>query len=122
MVRRCACVGRSYPSYRYTLSREKLREYAQAMGVQVPEEGDLVAPLVLVACLGDHPALAGGAQEFDCHRPARVGDVLICMPSVVTVPARGGSEIRTAQVHCADAATGEPVITARSTVVLFPDR
>jgi hypothetical protein len=133
------CIGRRYPSYRYEVSREKIREYAQATGVPIPdeilEEGDLVAPPTFAACftgtrgeswaadpeLGAHPALVHGAQEYEYHRPVRVGDVLICTPSIVNIASRGRSEILTAQLDCTDAVTGDPVVTARSTIVFFSE-
>jgi acyl dehydratase len=133
------CIGRRYPSYRYEVSREKIREYAAATGVQIPEElledGDLIAPPTFAACLssgrgaswasdpelGAHPALVHGAQEYDFHRPLRVGDVLICTPSIVNIASRSSTEILTAQLDCTDAVTGDPVVTARSTIVFFSE-
>jgi hypothetical protein len=133
------CIGRRYPSYRYEVSREKIREYVEATGVQMSDEmledDDLVAPPTFAACfsiargqgwasdpeLGAHPALVHGAQEYEFHRPVRVGDVLICTPSIVNIAARNRTEILTAQLDCIDAATGDPVVTARSTIVFFSD-
>lgn len=134
-----SCVGRRYPSYRCEVSREKIRQYAKATGVPIPDEAleddYLVPPPTFAACLrgvpgsswaaaaelGAYPALVDGAQEYELHRPVRVGDVLICTLSIVNVAARNRMEILTAQVDCVDAATGDPVVTARSTIVLFSD-
>jgi hypothetical protein len=47
--------------------------------------------------------------------------VLICTPSIVNIASRGRSEILTAQLDCTDAVTGDPVVTARSTIVFFSE-
>lgn len=127
-------VGHRYPSFRYEVSREKVREYAEVTGAAgVPDEGDVVAPPTFAACftitrgtgwaadpeLGAHPALVHGSQEYEFHRPLRVGDVLVCTPSIVAVNSRDRTEILTAQVDCVDAVTGERVVTGRSTIVFF---
>jgi hypothetical protein len=134
-----ARVGHRYPSYRYEVSREKIREYALATGVTDPrslaEEGEVVAPPTFAACftllrgdtwasdpeLGTHPAFVHTAQEFTFHRPVRLGDVLRCTPSVAEIVSRGRTEILTAQVDCEDAGTGVPVVTSRSTLVFFSE-
>jgi acyl-CoA thioesterase FadM len=101
VARSLACFGRRYPSCRYEVSDED----AHVVGVHLPDE--------LLE------AFVHGAQQFEYHRPVRVGDVLICSPSIVNVAAHGRSEILTAQLECTDASTGAPVLTARSTIVLF---
>lgn len=132
-----ARVGHRYPAYRYEVSREKIREYAVATGVEDPrslaEVGDVVAPPTFAACftvtrgatgwasdpeLGAHPALVHGSQEYVFHRPLRVGDVLHCTPWIVEIVSRGRTELLTAQVDCADQA-GEPVVTSRSVIIFF---
>lgn len=129
-------VGHRYPSFRYEVSREKIREYAEVTGAPaVPEEGEVVAPPTFAACftitrgsswaadpeLGAHPALVHGSQEYDFHRPLRVGDVLMCTPSITAITSRERTEILTTQVDCVDATTGQPVVTGRMTVVFFSE-
>jgi acyl dehydratase len=130
--------GHRYPTYRYEISREKVREYAAAVGFDEPqyaaEEGDVVAPATFAACftlrlesgpfadpdLGAHPRLVHGSQEFTVHRPMHVGDVLRCTPWLAEIRSLGRNELLTLQVDCVDAAGGEPVVTARATIVFLP--
>jgi hypothetical protein len=131
-------IGHRYPPYRYEVSREKVREYAMATGVADPQyqadAGDLVAPPTFAACftvgrgsapivadpeLGAHWTLVHGAQEYDFHRPVRVGDVLECTPSIADISYRGTNEFLTIQIDCVDAKTGEPVVTSRGTIIFL---
>lgn len=129
-------IGHRYPPYRYEVAREKVREYAAVTGADpVPQDGDVVAPPTFAACftvtqgsiwtsdpeLGAHPALVHGAQEYEFHRPLRVGDVLLCTPWIVDVKARGRTDILTAQVDCVDELTGQPMVTSRSQIVFFSE-
>lgn len=128
--------GHRYPSYRYEVSREKVREYAAVTGAgDVGEDGDVVAPPTFAACftvtrgsgwaadpeLGAHPALVHGAQDYEFHAPIHVGDVLVCTPWIVDINPRGRTEILTAQVDCVDELTGQPVVTSRSQIVFFSE-
>lgn len=138
-----ARVGHRYPSYHYEVSREKVREYALVTGVtdpratadaaQVPAS-DVVAPATFAACftvtrggaamfadpdLGAHWTLVHGAQEYVFHRPVRVGDVLACTPSIADIAVRGRNEFLTLLIECVDAATGEPVVDSRGTIVFL---
>jgi acyl dehydratase len=120
------------------VSREKVREYAQATGHSDPsyaaQEGEVVAPPTFAACftvvrgggsmfadpeLGAHPALVHGSQEYELHRPVRVGDVLECTPWIADIADRGRMELLTLQIDCVDAETGEQVVTSRGTIVFF---
>lgn len=130
-------IGHRYSSYRYEVSREKVREYALATGVNDPryqaEEGDVIAPPTFAACftvvrggqwagdpeLGAHPALVHGSQEYIFHRPIRVGDVLRCTPWIADITVRGRNEFLTAQIDCVDDRTDEPVLTSRATIVFL---
>ncbi|HWH32914.1 MAG TPA: MaoC family dehydratase N-terminal domain-containing protein [Egibacteraceae bacterium] len=133
-----ARVGHRYPSYRYEVSREKIREYANATGVSDPQyaadEGDVVAPPMFAACftvirggagmfgdaeLGAHFALVHGSQEYEFHRPVRLGDVLECTPFIADIQWKGRNEFLTLQVDCNDATTGEPVVTSRGVIVFL---
>ena len=133
-------VGHRYPSYRYEVSREKVREYALATGADDPrvtaDTGPVVAPPTFAACftvmrggasvvddpeLGAHPRLLHSAQEYDFARPVRVGDVLECTPEIVDIVSRGRIERLVLQVDCRDADTGDPVVTGRSTLVFLPE-
>lgn len=138
-------IGHVYPSYTYEVSREKMREYAEATRIddpvyradpaEVPLE-EIVAPPTFAACfsvgrtrdliadpeLGAHWNLVHGSQGFTYYRPLRGGDVLRCTPQIVDIAAKGPMELLTNQIECVDAASGEPVLTARSVIVFFVDK
>lgn len=133
-----ARIGHRYPSYRYEVSREKIREYAGATGVSdaqySADDGDVVAPPMFAACftvirgggqmfadseLGGHFALVHGSQEFEFHRPVRLGDVLECTPQIADIQWNGRNEFLTLQIDCNDARTGEPVVTSRGVIVFL---
>lgn len=138
-------IGHAYPSFTYEVSREKLREYAEATGVTDPiyrvdptevALEEIVAPPTFAACvclgrlstlvddpeLGAHWNLVHGSQAFTYHRALRGGDVLRCTPRIADISAKGPMELLTFEVACADAATGEPVVTGRSVIVFFTDK
>ena len=127
-------VGHVYRTYRYEVSREKIREYAMATGAgEVPEEGEVVAPPTFAACftvgrstemfsdpeLGGHWNLVHGSQSYELHRPVRVGDVLACTPKIADITLKGRMDLLTLQIDCVDAATDEPVVTAKSTIIFL---
>lgn len=119
------------------MSREKVREYARATGVGgeavEADSGATVAPPTFAACftigrtdalfadpeLGAHRNLVHGSQEYEFHRPVRVGDVLDCTPRIDDLRSRGTMDLLTLETRCVDARTGEPVLTSRSTIVFF---
>lgn len=138
-------IGHVYPSYTYEVAREKLREYAEATGITDPiyradasevPLSDIVAPPTFAACfclgrvadlvadpeLGAHWNLMHGSQTFVHHRPVRGGDVLRCTPTIADIQSRGPMELLTQSIECADAATGDPVVTSRSVIVFFAER
>ena len=130
-------IGHRYPSYRYEVSREKIREYAAATGASLPDDADvasdLVAPPTFAACitarggsqwasdpeLGFHPMLVHGSQTYEFHRPVKVGAVLECTPSIEDIRTRGRNEHLTARIDCVDAATGDDVLTGRALIVFL---
>lgn len=131
-------IGHRYPSYRYEVSREKIREYALATGVRDEayqrDDGDVVAPATFSACftvtkgaermfedpdLGAHRSLVHGKQEYDFHRPTKLGDVLECTPWITDITTRRSNDFLTLQIDCVDARSGEPVVTSRATFVFL---
>jgi len=132
-------VGAAYPSYRYEVAREKIREYAVALGESdaryFSEGDDCVAPPTfaaaftltkgLMALLGDaelgaHPALVHGSQGFRFgQRPLRPGDVLDCTPRIESITARGRNEFLTSIVDCRFADTGELAVEAEVVIVFL---
>ena len=136
-------VGREFPpSEPYEVSREKIREFAAAIGDPNPayastEEAqalghpDVIAPptfaIVLTFRMGgfvfdpelgvDYSRVVHGEQQFVHHRPIRAGDVLVATPRIDDIRARGANET---MVWSADIKTvdGEPVCRAVNTLVV----
>ena len=113
-------VGTQYPPYTYEVSREKIREYAQALGESDPryysDGDDCVAPPTFAAAftvikggaaafsdpdLGVHPALVHGSQRYVFgDRPVAPGDTLTCTPRIADIQTRGRNEMLTVEVDC----------------------
>jgi acyl dehydratase len=137
-------VGRTYPpTPSYEVGREKIREFAAAVGAVHPAHTDpaaaralghpdLVAPptfpMVLTMNAGaqiiDDPALGidysrvvHGDQRFSYRRPVYAGDRLTCVCSVEDITSRGGHDFVTTRT---DVATedGEAVVTVWSKLVV----
>ena len=131
-------VGRSWPpSAPYIVGREKIREFATAIGAtdaeyHDPEAAralgypDVVAPptfpiVVTMAANGqimrdpelgmDYTRVVHGDQKFSYVRPVVAGDTLVCVSTVEEITQRGGHDFITTR---ADVTTesGEPVLTA----------
>jgi acyl dehydratase len=111
-----------------------VREYAAATGAPPPpDSGPATAPPTFAACftigrsgdmfadpeLGAHWNLVHGAQEYEFHRPVRVGDALSCTPRIVDIKAKGRMEFLTLEISCNDESSGEPVVTSRGTIIFF---
>ena len=132
-------VGTEYPTYTYEVSREKIREYAAALGETDPryfsEGDDCVAPPTFAACftiikggqpmftdseLGAHPALVHGAQAFEFgDRPVRPGDVLECTPRIADISVRGRNEFLTLEVDCRFRDSGDRAVLSKGTIVFL---
>jgi hypothetical protein len=132
-------LGTSYPPYTYEVSREKIREYATALGESDPrylaDGDDCVAPPTFAACftvvkggaaalgdpeLGAHPALVHGTQRYVFgERPLRPGDVLTCTPRIADITARGRNEFLVIEVDCRFTGTDELAVRAEATIVFL---
>ena len=132
-------VGSTYPTYRYEVSREKIREYAVALGESDPryhsDGDDCVAPPTFAASftltkglmlllgdgeLGAHPALVHGSQAFRYGaRPLRPGDVLECSPRITSITTRGRNEFLTTVVDCRFADSGDVAVEAETVIVFL---
>ena len=137
-------VGRTFPpSEPYEVSREKIRDFAVAIGDPNPAyvdpeaaralgHPDVIAPptfaivmsfrmggaIVMDPELGvDYSRVVHGEQSFVHHRPIRAGDVLVGTPRIAAIRAAGNNELLTWE---ADIATvdGEPVCQATNTLVV----
>lgn len=132
-------VGATYDSYRYEVSREKIREYAAALGEEDPRYyswgDDCVAPPTFAACftlargaeavlsdpeLGIDVAPLHGSQRYTWGpRALRPGDVLECTPRIASIRGRGGTEFLMIETDCRFADSGEAAVTAETTLVLL---
>jgi acyl dehydratase len=136
-------VGRKYPpTPPYEVGREKIREFADAIGDSNPAYRDVEVaralgypdviapptfPVVLSMRAGaqvvgdpelglDYGRVVHGEQRFVYVRPVRAGDRLIVTVSVESIRSAAGNDLLTTR---GDVATvdGEPVLTAYSTLV-----
>ena len=137
-------VGRCYPTAAtYQVGREKIREFAEAIGddnavyrdpdaARAAGYADLVAPptfaMILVLRtqeelisdpkLGlDYRRMVHGSQSFTHHRPITAGDELAATLHVDGIRAMGGNDMLTVRCEITDSA-GDPVTTARAMLVV----
>jgi acyl dehydratase len=136
-------VGRTFPpTPPYLVGREKIREFARAIGAQDaayhdPEAAralgyaDVVAPptfptVVTMAAsrqVIDDPALGmdytrvvHGEQKFSYVRPIQAGDELSCVNTVEEITQRAGHDFITVRTDVTDG-SGELVVSAVSKLV-----
>jgi len=136
-------VGRSWPATPpYLVGREKIREFAAAIGAtdaeyHDPEAAraagypDVVAPptfpvvvtmaasrqIVADPALGlDYSRVVHGDQKFAYARPVVAGDSLVCVNTVDEITSRGGHDFLTTRTEVTTEA-GEPVVTVWSKLV-----
>ena len=136
-------VGRSWPATEpYQVGREKIREFARAIGAadveyhdpaaaQALGYADVVAPptfpvvitmaasrqIVEDPALGlDYSRVVHGDQRFAYARPVVAGDELVCVNSVDEITSRGGHDFLTTRTEVSTA-DGEPVVTVWSKLV-----
>jgi acyl dehydratase len=136
-------VGRTWPPTEpYQVGREKIREFARAIGATDAEYhdpaaaralgyADVVAPptfpvIVTMATsrqivedpeLGvDYSRVVHGDQRFVYTRPVVAGDSLVCVNSVDEIISRGGHDFLTTRTEVTTEA-GEPVVTVWSKMV-----
>jgi acyl dehydratase len=139
--------GRVYPpSPGYEVSREKIREFADAINANSPGDAvhrdpdaarakgypDVIAPPTLAVVVAqrceaqfvrdpgagiDYSRVVHGEEKFVHHRPIVAGDVLVATLHVDKVRAAGGNSMVSTRVEIADE-KGEPVSTVTSTIVV----
>jgi acyl dehydratase len=136
-------VGRSWPpTAPYLVGREKIREFARAIGATEAEYhdpdaaraigyADVVAPptfpvVITMATsrqiiedpgLGlDYSRVVHGDQKFAYARPVVAGDALVCVNSVEEITTRGGHDFLTTRTEVTTEG-GEPVLTVWSKLV-----
>jgi acyl dehydratase len=136
-------VGRVYPpTPPYEVGREKIREFADAINDQNPVYRDraaaealgypdVIAPptfAILLSLKAGHQVIADpdlgidysrvvhGEQRFVHHRPISAGDVLQVVVTVDDIRTAAGNDLVTTRAEISTV-EGEPVVTARSTIV-----
>jgi len=136
-------IGRTYPAAEvYEVGREKIREFADAIGdsnpiYRDPEAArkaghpDVIAPptfpIVITARIGeqvifdpelglDYTKVVHGSQRFEVTRAVRAGDRLTGVLTVDNIQAAAGNDLISTRV---DVSTedGESVVTAFATLV-----
>jgi len=137
-------IGRSYPpTAPYHVGREKIREFATAIGATDPAyhdpeaaralgHGDVVAPPTFPVVLSmaasqqiiddpelglDYSRVVHGDQRFTYVRPLVAGEDLVCFSTVDDIVSRGGHDFLTIRTEV-KGATGERVVTVRSKLVV----
>lgn len=138
-----AFVGKTYPPTPvYEVGREKIREFAEAVGARDPVHHDpaaarahghpdLVAPptfpvviampagqRVVEADVGvEYSRVVHGEQRFRYTRPVYAGDRLRCVCSVEDITSRGGHDFLTTRIDLSTE-SGEPVVSVWSKLVV----
>lgn len=136
-------VGRSYPpTPPYEVGREKIREFAEAIGDEHPAyidpeaaralgHPDVIAPPTFVFALTfkaaddvihdpelglDYSRVVHGDQRFVYSRPVRAGDLLSVTSTVESVKSLAGNDILDVRGDVRDA-SGEHVVSAYTKLV-----
>lgn len=136
-------IGRTYPpSEPYDVGREKIREFAAAIGDRHPAYrdldaaralgyDDLIAPPTFAIVVSmrvatavvsdpelglDYSKVVHGEQRFVYTRPVRAGDSLVGVLTVDNIRAAAGNDILSTRTEISTV-HGEPVVTAYSTLV-----
>lgn len=140
-------VGRSYPdAVGYEVGREKIREFADALGdddpvyrdvraAQAAGHSDVIAPPTFAIILSlraqaalvedpelglDYSRVVHGDQSFVHHRPITAGDQLTAALHVDGIRTMGGNDMLTVRCEITDD-LGGPVTTACSLLVVRGD-
>ena len=137
-------IGRQLPPTEpYVVGREKIREFARAIGADDPVHHDPAAaralgypdvvapptfPIVATMAAGeqlrhdselgiDYSRVVHGDQRFAYTRPVVAGDELVCRLTVEEITQRGAHEFMTTRTEVTTPA-GEPVVTVWNKLVV----
>jgi acyl dehydratase len=126
-------VGRSYSAAEsYQVGREKIREFADAIGdpnpayrganaVAPPTFAFMVANSALIELLGDEELglrldrIVHGAQKFSYTRPIQAGDEIAATATITTVRKAGDVEVIMYETALTTV-DGDPIATSTSTI------
>ncbi|HEX9774522.1 MAG TPA: MaoC family dehydratase N-terminal domain-containing protein [Actinomycetota bacterium] len=136
-------IGKKYPaSAPYEVGRERIKEFAQAIGetnpVYTDEKAakaagypDIIAPPTFLTVLNfryspqvigdpdlglDYSRVVHGEQSYELHRPVVPGMRLVGEPTITDITARGKNEFFTVEAAISTE-SGESVATARAVIV-----
>ncbi len=123
-----ALEGKAYPAVAFTVEEEHVKRFAAAVGddgsfvpptfVTAPEIAAGLAKVIADAELGlDFARVVHGEQEYEWFRPVRVGETLTVQGTIEGIRGKGGHEFLTLRTEFGDAG-GEPVVVARSTLIV----
>ena len=136
-------IGKKYPTFVYEIGREKVREFARAVGETNPlyldvekaeasKYGRIVAPPTFACVYAGEPVgkmlldrelalnlmmLVHGEQEFEFFNVAKSGDVMSTECEIAEIYEKKGKSFITAETMTANQ-DGEPVVKARWTFVI----
>ncbi|MFA5785695.1 MAG: MaoC family dehydratase N-terminal domain-containing protein [Actinomycetota bacterium] len=138
-----ALIGKTYPETRvYEVGREKIREFAIAVGEDNPichDEAaakaaghpDLVAPPTFAVVMGtlyaapaigdpdlgiNYAMIVHGEQEFELARPIYAGDRIVIRPRIADIAVKGRNELITVEGEMVSE-QGERIGVAKMTLV-----
>jgi acyl dehydratase len=138
-----ALIGKAYDKVDYTVERDKVNEFAAAIGEDDPIYRDpdsakaagfaeQVAPptfitviqlmtsgqVVLDQELGlDYSRVVHGEQAYRYERPLVVGDHIVATPTLASIVTKKSNEFLTITSEVHDAESGELLLTTRSTLI-----
>ena len=136
-------VGKTYEEIEFTVERDRVNQFADAIGEQDPIYRDpeaakaaghpeQVAPptfitviqimtsgqVVLDQELGlDYSRVVHGEQSYRYGRPLYVGDAIRATPRLADIRTRKSNEFLTIESEVHDAKSGDLVLTARSSLI-----
>lgn len=135
--------GRTFPPTEpYRVGREKIREFAEAIGADFPAYRDPVAarelghpdviapptfPVLITMGVSklitdspdlgmDYSRIVHGDQRFAYTRPVRAGDELVCRATIEKMSSRVGLDSITIRMEI-ESSSAEPVVTVWSKLV-----
>ena len=127
-------VGREYEEVSFKVTRDRVVQFADAVGDDDPryrEDDAPIAPptfptvmqiatgsqVVLDQDLGlDYTRVVHGEQEYVIERPLQAGDELRAKPKIADIYAKGPNEFLVVETVIEDA-DGNTVVTGRSTLI-----
>jgi acyl dehydratase len=136
-------IGKEYEPTVYEIGREKMREYARAVGDDNPlimdnvvgkasEYGDCIAPPVFASVYNlmgaaqlffdpevkmNMAMLVHGEQEFEFHKPVKPGDVITTTGRIADIIKKGNNDLVSYEARSVNQ-DGELVTVGRATFVV----